>query len=68
MNFQKQVEAYGYIETLLNDGHTMSTLPIGKERARGIISMREPATEADLQALHLAANDNHDPYNPKFRA
>jgi hypothetical protein len=68
MDFQRQAEAYSFIETLLNNGCTMDTLPINKERAGAIIAMREPATEADLQALKLAVSDNHDPPNPNLEA
>jgi hypothetical protein len=56
MDFTKQVKAFNLIETLLNTGRTMTTLPISADRAKGIMNMRERATEADLRALSLATN------------
>ena len=51
MDIKKQVKAFGLIESLVNDGHTMSTLPISSERAGAIISMQEAATEQDIAML-----------------
>ncbi len=54
MDYQIQVKAYRILEHLLSNGNTMSTLPISRERAGGIISMREAATERDLALLEDA--------------
>ena len=54
MDARKQVEAFGLIESLVNDGHTMTALPINRERAEGIINLRIEATEQDIALLEQA--------------
>ncbi len=51
MDFTRQTEAYGYIQTLLNNGHTMKTLPISRETVEGIIRCHEPVTDNALRLL-----------------
>lgn len=51
MDFKKQTEAYGYVQTLLSNGHTMKTLPVSRETVEGIIRCREPVTDDALRLL-----------------
>jgi hypothetical protein len=55
MNYIMQAKAFQLLERLINNGHGLNNLPIDTQRAKGIIEMREPATEADLRVLELAA-------------
>ena len=53
-DFKRQIQAYSLIESLLNNGHTITTLPIDRERAAGILECRVQATEGDLRILRQA--------------
>lgn len=57
MDTQLQTEAFDLIETLINAGQQ---LPIPRERAGGILSLREPATRTDVQVLrHALGKSEH---------
>jgi hypothetical protein len=68
MNITAQIKAFQLLERLLNNGHTIATLPIDTQRAKGIVECREQATEADLQALSIAANSNGAVYGGRGEA
>lgn len=57
MDYRKQVEAFGLIETLVNAGCKMDALPIEKERADGIIGLHIEATEQDVVLLEQAGKE-----------
>jgi hypothetical protein len=56
VNYKLQADCFQQIERLLNNGRTFSTLPITQERARGILTMREVATGAELKMLSDESN------------
>lgn len=51
IDLERQTSCYILIEKLLSNGHTYHTLPISKERAAGIVVLKEEATEQDLRLL-----------------